>query len=94
MSITMIDLTQYLNEIKVELQELYSNLDDELRNTDNQQLIDDSYYNVTSKLEEALTELDTLIADVDGGVYEETIDLDADDEYDQKMDDIGWHKIV
>ena len=90
----MDELTQYLNEVKVELQELYSNLDDELRNTDNQQLIDDSYYNVTSKLESAMNELDALIADVDGGVYEESIDLDADDEYDQKLDDLGWHKII
>ena len=90
----MDELTQYLNEVKVELQELYSNLDDELRNTDNQQLIEDSYYNVTSKLESAMNELDALIADVDGGVYEETIDLDPDDEYDQKLDDLGWHKII
>ena len=66
------NLTQYLNEVKAELQELYDTLDNELRNTDNQQLIEDSYYNVTSKLEVALNELDALIADVDGGVYEET----------------------
>ena len=83
----MDELTQYLNEIKVELQELYSNLDDELRNTDNQQLIEDSYYNVTSKLETALNELDALIADVDGGVYEESLDMDIDDDGTLEVED-------
>lgn len=76
----MDELTQYLNEVKAELQELYTNLDDELRNTDNQQLIEDSYYNVTSKLETALNELDVLIADVDGGVYQESLDMDIDED--------------
>ena len=76
----MNNLTQYLNEIKAKLQELYDDLDNELKQTDNQQLIDDSTYNVTSKLEAALTELDTLIADVDGGIYEAPLDIDIDDE--------------
>ena len=62
-------LTQYLAEMKAELQELYEGLDHELRATDNQELIDDSYFSVTSKLETALSELDTLINDVDNGVY-------------------------
>ena len=62
-------LTQYLAEMKAELQELYDSLDHELRATDNQDLIDDSYFSVTSKLETALSELDTLINDVDNGVY-------------------------
>lgn len=65
----MNNLTQYLNEMKAELQELYDSLDHELRATDNQDLIDDSYFSVTSKLETALSELDTLINDVDNGVY-------------------------
>ena len=39
--------TQALNEMKAELQELYETLDSELRNTDNQALIDDSYHGVT-----------------------------------------------
>lgn len=65
----MNQLTQYLNAMKAELQEIYDDLDNELRNTDNQNLIDDSYNNVTHKLEQALDELDTLIGDIDAGVY-------------------------
>lgn len=73
-------LTQYLNEMKAELQELYEDLDYELRNTDNQHLIDDSYNNITHKLEQALDELDTLISDVDAGVYNsgDMDDMDLD----------------
>ena len=70
---------QALNEMKAELQELYEVLDSELRNTDNQDLIDDSYHNVTSKLETALSEFDSLIADVDNGLYDDNI-FDIDDE--------------
>jgi len=70
---------QALNEMKAELQELYETLDSELRNTDNQDLIDDSYHNVTSKLESALGEFDSLIADVDNGLYDDNI-FDVDDE--------------
>ena len=47
----MDNLTQYLNEVKVELQKLYEDIDHELLTTDNQTLIDDSYHGVTSKLE-------------------------------------------
>ena len=67
-------LTQYLNEMKAELQELYEGLDHELRLTNNQDLIDDSYFSVTSKLETTLSELDTLINDVDNGVYTDPIE--------------------
>lgn len=73
----MSNLTQYLNEMKAELQELYDNLDHELRLTDNQDLIDDSYYNVTSKLESALSELDTLINDIDNGIYNDPFEDDG-----------------
>ena len=73
----MIGLAQHLNEMKAELQELYDNLDHELRSTDNQGLIEDSYHNVTSKLETALSELDTLINDVDHGVYDSTLEDDG-----------------
>ena len=76
----MNNLTQYLNEIKTELQELYEDLDHELRNSDNQALIDDSYHGVTAKLESALSELDVLISDVDGGVYNNSYDMDIDDD--------------
>ena len=61
--------TQALNEMKAELQELYETLDSELRNTDNQALIDDSYHGVTANLEKALNEFDSLIADIDSGIY-------------------------
>lgn len=69
----MNNLTQYLTEIKTELQELYEDLDHELINSDNQELIDDSYHNVTSKLESALFELETLINDVDSGIYDSDV---------------------
>ena len=69
----MDNITQYLAEIKAELQELYEDLDSELRNTDNQDLIDDSYRNVTSKLETALSEMESLIGDIDSGVYDDNI---------------------
>ena len=75
-------LTQYLNEMKAELQELYDNLDHELRSTDNQELIEDGYYNVTAKLESALNELDTLITDVDQGVYDKPLAEYTDDDID------------
>lgn len=76
----MNNLTQYLNEIKAELQELYEDIDHELRNTDNQDLIDDSYHNVTSKLESALAEMEVLISDIDAGVYNDNINSYEDDE--------------
>ncbi len=80
----MIGLAQHLNEMKAELQELYDNLDHELRATDNQGLIEDSYHNVTSKLETALSELDTLINDIDHGIYDSTLEdngtLEVDDD--------------
>jgi ElaB/YqjD/DUF883 family membrane-anchored ribosome-binding protein len=75
-----IKLTQYLNEMKAELQELYEDLDSELRSTDNPDLIDDSYNNVTSKLENALDEMERLIADIDTGIYDKLNMLDIDDE--------------
>ena len=68
---------QYLNEMKAELQELYEDLDSELRNIDNQDLIDDGYHNVVSKLESALNEMDVLIGDIDAGVYERSMDIDG-----------------
>jgi len=67
---------QSLNELKAELQNLYEDIDGELRNTDNQNLIDDSYRNVVSKLESALNEMETLIGDIDAGTYERSLDQD------------------
>jgi len=75
-----IRLTQYLNEMKAELQELYEDLDSEIRSTDNQDLIDDSYHNVTSNLETALAEMERLIGDIDSGIYDRTNALDIDDD--------------
>jgi hypothetical protein len=71
--ITMNGLTQYLNEMKAELQELYDNLDHELRATDNQELLDNGF-TVVETLSSALDELDTLINDVDNGVYTDPIE--------------------
>ena len=75
----MNNITQYQAEIKAELQELYEDLDHELRNTDNQDLIDDSYRNVTSKLETALSEMEALIGDIDSGIYDDNIHGYEDD---------------
>ena len=75
----MNNITQYLAEMKAELQELYEDLDSELRQTDNQDLIDDSYRNITSKLESALNEMEGLIGDIDSGVYDDNI-TDYDDD--------------
>ena len=75
----MNNITQYLAEMKAELQELYEDLDSELRQTDNQDLIDDSYRNITSKLESALNEMEGLIGDIDSGVYDDNI-IDYDDD--------------
>lgn len=72
----MNQLKQSLNVMKAELQELYEDLDGELRNTENQDLIDDSYRNVVSKLEEALNEMELLIGDIDAGAYERSLDQD------------------
>lgn len=76
----MNNLTAYLNEIKTDLYDLYENLDQELLSTDNQALIDDSYDNITSKLASALSELDSLIADIDGGIYDSNLSEWTDDE--------------
>ena len=71
---------QALNEMKTELQELYEALDSELRSTDNQDLIEDGYHSVTSKLESALSEFDGLLTDVDNGLYDSGFDMDIDDD--------------
>jgi ElaB/YqjD/DUF883 family membrane-anchored ribosome-binding protein len=83
----MNNLTQYLAEMKSELQELYEDLDHELRNSDSQDLIDDSYRNVTSKLESALTEMEALIGDIDAGTYDTNI-TDYND--DGTLEDEGY----
>ena len=82
----MNNITQYLAEMKAELQELYEDLDSELRQTDNQDLIDDSYRNITSKLESALNEMEGLIGDIDSGVYDDNI-IDYDDDGMSEVDE-------
>ena len=76
----MTNLTQYLNEMRSELQELFENLDSELRDTENKMLIDDGYDMVVSKLEDALSEMDELIHNIDNGVYDRNDSLDIDDD--------------
>jgi hypothetical protein len=73
-------LTQYLNEMKAELQELYDNIEHELRATDNQELLDNGF-TVVETLSSALNELDALITDVDQGVYDKPL-VDNDDDID------------
>jgi len=76
----MNNLTQYLNEMKAELQELYDNIEHELRATDNQELLDNGF-TVVETLSSALNELDALITDVDQGVYDKPL-ADNDDDID------------
>ncbi len=78
----MNELTQYLNKMKAELQELYDNIDHELRATDNQELLDNGYPNVVETLSSALNELDALITDVDQGVYDKPLINNDDDDND------------
>ena len=73
-------LTQYLNEMKAELQELYDNIEHELRATDNHELLDNGF-TVVETLSSALNELDALITDVDQGVYDKPL-TDNDDDID------------
>ena len=76
----MNELTQYLNKMKAELQELYDNLEHELRSTGNQELLDNGFTAVET-LSSALNELDSLITDVDQGVYDKPL-IDNDDDID------------
>jgi hypothetical protein len=66
--------------MKAELQELYDNIDHELRSTDNQELLDNGF-TVVETLSSALNELDALITDVDQGVYDKPL-ADNDDDID------------
>jgi len=66
--------------MKAELQELYDNIEHELRATDNQELLDNGF-TVVETLSSALNELDALITDVDQGVYDKPL-ADNDDDID------------
>ena len=74
----MSEIIQHLNTMKAELQELYDNLEHELRATDNQELLDNGF-TVVETLSSALTELETLIGDIDNGVYDKNIGAHEDD---------------
>lgn len=66
----MNELVQYLQEVRTELQELFDDFDHEIRSTDNEQLYVDAYNAVGGKLEDALKDIDSLITDLDSGLYE------------------------
>ena len=74
----MSETIQNLNIMKAELQELYDNLEHELRATDNQELIDNGF-TVVETLSSALDELETLIGDIDNGIYNKTFNAYEDD---------------
>lgn len=66
----MNELVQYLHEVRTELQELFDDFDNEIRSTDNEQLYVDAYNAVGAKLEDALKDIDSLITEIDTGMYE------------------------
>ena len=77
----MNELVQYLHEVRTELQELFDDFDNEIRSTDNEQLYVDAYNAVGVKLEDALKDIDSLITDLDTGLYENS-EFDEFDEED------------
>jgi hypothetical protein len=74
----MNELTQHLNAMKAELQTIYDDLEHEIRSTDNQELIDNGF-TVVETLSSALDELETLIGDIDNGIYNKTFNVYEDD---------------
>ena len=74
----MSEIIQHLNVMKAELQTIYEDLEYEIRSTDNQELIDNGI-NVVETLSSALNELETLIGDIDNGIYSKTFDTYEDD---------------
>ena len=68
----MNELTQYLHEVRTELQELFDDFDNEIRATDNDQIYNDSYNAVGAKLEDAIKDIDSLILDMGSGVYDKS----------------------
>lgn len=73
-------LTQYLNELRSELDELYVDFDNEIRSEENQDLTTDAYNGVGKQLEDALESLNALINDIENGVYEKTLDTETFEE--------------
>ena len=74
----MSEIIQHLNTMKAELQTIYDDLEYEIRSTDNQELIDNGI-NVVETLSSALDELETLIGDIDNGIYNKTFNAYEDD---------------
>jgi hypothetical protein len=74
----MSEIIQHLNAMKAELQTIYDDLEYEIRSTDNQELIDNGI-NVVETLSSALNELETLIGDIDNGIYNKTFNTYEDD---------------
>ncbi len=74
----MSEIIQHLNAMKAELQTIYDDLEYEIRSTDNQELIDNGI-NVVETLSSALNELETLIGDIDNGIYNKTFSAYEDD---------------
>ena len=74
----MSEIIQHLNAMKAELQTIYDDLEYEIRSTDNQELIDNGI-NVVETLSSALNELETLIGDIDNGIYNKTFNAYEDD---------------
>jgi hypothetical protein len=74
----MSEIIQHLNTMKAELQTIYDDLEYEIRSTDNQELIDNGIA-VVETLSSALNELETLIGDIDNGIYNKTFNAYEDD---------------
>ena len=74
----MSEIIQHLNTMKAELQTIYDDLEYEIRSTDNQELIDNGI-TVVETLSSALNELETLIGDIDNGIYNKTFNAYEDD---------------
>jgi len=74
----MSEIIQHLNTMKAELQTIYDDLEYEIRSTDNQELIDNGI-TVVETLSSALDELESLIGDIDNGIYNKTFNAYEDD---------------
>jgi hypothetical protein len=76
----MNELVQYLHEVRTELQEIFDDFDNEIRVTNSEQLYVDAYNAVGSKLEDALKDIDSLIMDIDSGMYDKNAFDDFEDD--------------
>jgi hypothetical protein len=65
----MFELAQYMKEIRTELQELFESFDNEIRNSNDEEIYSDAYNNIGSKLEDAIGELNIMIGSIENGDY-------------------------